>query len=69
MFPEAHPSVGSEGRNKKCLSLPISPRSDDQVWHEEIEEVPIMNVKSLLKTHGQVNGAEKQLIESASMFL
>ena len=29
-------------------------------------EVPKMNVKSPLKRHGQVNGAEKQLIESAS---
>ena len=37
MFPEVHPSVGSEGRNKKCLSLPTSPRPDDHVWHEEIE--------------------------------
>ena len=30
------------------------------------QEVPVMNVKSVLKRHGQVNGGEKELIESAS---
>ena len=32
----------------------------------KVQEVPKMNLKSLLRRHGQVNGAEKQLIESAS---
>ena len=36
-FSEVHPSVGSKGRNERCLSLPISPRAEGQPWHEETE--------------------------------